>query len=447
MVLRHQSGHMTLVQCKFRSSGKIAAGHGGFLIDVRQAQERQQERHGLWMGTDALNTRFMERGVDIESFQRDFFKEHTDQNTLELVREWCKATLRLQTPPSLEASMECDYEPRSAQEQQLQGWRRFLDKNDVIQSSTVRSERAQMSMWCGTGKTFTAFLMIKEFIAMYTAKVANEGATVIYFVPSLWLMEQTFKSFRCQCTRRQIIDWNWVLIGSDIDRKMTQGTDIQLSTDIDKISQHLKNRQAGGHNVIISTYKSWNKCAGALKKVQVHPDLVIYDEAHRTVGIIDQDSSKQCILDRSFPCHVRLFMTATPKDVKVGDDELGDNEFSRDIVNSMNDAERYGEIIADPYTQARAADAGDIVRSKVIALMTDDLMVREYFGNNQLVLPASPTSHPTTQTKRMKIAMQKIRMAITTKIVTTEIGPRESLSFRRWNHLRASRGSRRASRG
>ena len=109
--------------------------------------------------------------------------------------------------------------------------------------------------------------------------------------------------------------------------------------------------------------------------MQLHPDLVIYDEAHRTVGIIDQDS-KQCILDEHFPCRVRLFMTATPKDVMIGDGELGDNEFRRDIVNSMDDPERYGELIADQYTQADAADAGDIVKSKVIALMTDVISCR-----------------------------------------------------------------------
>jgi hypothetical protein len=69
-------------------------------------------------------------------------------------------------------------------------------------------------------------------------------------------------------------------------------------------------------------------------------------------------------------------MTATPKDVMIGDGELGDNEFRRDIVNSMDDPERYGELIADQYTQADAADAGDIVKSKVIALMTDVISCR-----------------------------------------------------------------------
>ena len=385
VVLEHQNGDMTLVQCKFRSSGKISAGHGGFLIDVMQARGRQQDlggsRHGLWMGTDGLNARFIERGVDIKSFQHGIFKEHTDQRFLELVRDWCEATLRVQTPPSPEASMECDYEPRSAQERQLRGWRTFLTDNwNVIQSSTERSARAQMSMWCGTGKTFTAFLMIRNFIARYTAKVTNEGATVIYFVPSLWLMGQTYKSFCCQCIRNQIEHWNWVLIGSDIDRQTTQGTEtafeLQLSTKIDEISDHLKNRRPDGHNIIISTYNSWNKCAGALKKVQLRPDLVIYDEAHRTAGNIALDSFKQCILDEHFPCRVRLFMTATPKDVMIGDGELGDNEFRRDIVNSMDDPERYGELIADQYTQADAADAGDIVKSKVIALMTDVISCR-----------------------------------------------------------------------
>ena len=348
------------------------------------------------MGTDGLNARFIERGVDIKSFQHGIFKEHTDQRFLELVRDWCEATLRVQTPPSPEASMECDYEPRSAQERQLRGWRTFLTDNwNVIQSSTVRSARAQMSMWCGTGKTFTAFLMIREFIDKYTARVTNEAATIIYFVPSLWLMGQTYKSFCCQCIRNEIEHWNWVLIGSDIDRQTTQGTEtafeLQLSTKIDEISDHLKNRRPDGHNIIISTYNSWNKCAGALKKVQLRPDLVIYDEAHRTAGSIDQDS-KQCILDEHFPCRVRLFMTATPKDVMIGDGELGDNEFRRDIVNSMDDPERYGELIADQYTQADAADAGDIVKSKVIALMTDDDMLRNYFDDQKLVVPVANIS-------------------------------------------------------
>ena len=279
VVLRHQSGHMTLVQCKFRSSGKIAAGHGGFLIDVMQARGRRQDlggaRHGLWMGTDGLNARFIERGVYIRSFHHAIFKEHTARRFLELVRDWCEATLQVQTPPSPEASMKCDYEPRPAQEQHLGGWRTFLtDKWNVIQSFTERSARAQMSMWCGTGKTFTAFLMIRE----YTARLTNEAATIIYFVPSLWLMGQTYKSFCCQCIRNQIEHWNWVLIGSDVDRQTTQSTEtafeLQLSTDIDEISQHLKNRQSGGHNVIISTYNSWSKCAEAYSRRRSHTTII-----------------------------------------------------------------------------------------------------------------------------------------------------------------------------
>ena len=292
MVLRHQSGHMTLVQCKFRSSGKIAAGHGGFLIDVMQARGRRQDlggaRHGLWMGTDGLNTRFTERGVDIWSFHHAIFKEHTEGRFLELVRDWCEATLRVQTPPSPEASMECAYGPRQAQEQQLEGWRTFLTDNwNVIQSTTERSARAQMSMWCGTGKTFTAFLMIREFIKVHST-FDQRGHDHHLLCAEPMAHGASVQKFCCQCIRNQIEHWNWVLIGSDVDRQTAQSTEtafeLQLSTDIDKISQHLKNRQSGGHNVIISTYNSWEKCAGALKKVQLHPDLVIYDEAHRTVG-------------------------------------------------------------------------------------------------------------------------------------------------------------------
>ncbi|ACO69012.1 predicted protein [Micromonas commoda] len=402
VVLRHQTtGHMTLVQCKFRSSNRTAADEGGFFQDLVQARDMYggRKRHGLWMGTDAPHPRFEERGIHIHSFMRDVYAKYTTQDFLEYVHRWCEDTLAKQIPRSPdEALMECNYTPRPAQERQLEGWKGFLDKcwGTFSSNNSSQSLRAQMSMWCGTGKTFTAFLMIKEFVR-YTAGVTSGGATVVYFVPSLWLMEQTFKSFFCQCRRNQIKMGRWLLVGSNGDRTLTQGMDARfgflLSTSVDEISQHLKEGPSDGHNVIISTYNSWKKCAGALEKVQLHPDLVIYDEAHRTVGIIDrEDSFKRCILDDSFPCRVRLFMTATPKDVKVGDDELGDNEFKRGIVNSMNETEKYGEPIADPYTQAQAADAGDIVRSKVIALMTDNDMVREYFGNNQLVLPVAHIS-------------------------------------------------------
>lgn len=404
VVLRHQTtGHMTLVQCKFRSSDRTAADEGGFVKDLVQARHLHSgTRHGLWMGTDAVHPRFQERCIDIKSIMRNTYAEHTTQEFLEFLGCWCKDTLAMQIPPSPEALMECNYSPRPAQVRQLEGWKGFLDKNceTFPSNNSSQSLRAQMSMWCGTGKTFTAFLMIKEFIDRYTAGVNDGAATIIYFVPSLWLMGQTHKSLLCQCRRNQINMGRWLLVGSDVEKTLTQGMCVSfeflLSTDVNEISCLLKNRRSGGHNVIISTYNSWDKCAGALKKVQLHPDLVIYDEAHRTVGIIDQNSFKRCISDESFPCRVRLFMTATPKDVRIGDKELGDNKFSRDIVNSMNDPETYGETIADPYTQAQAADAGDIVRSKVIVLQTDDAVLREYFEDQRLVVPVIYTSDDDT---------------------------------------------------
>eukprot|EP01135_Chromosphaera_perkinsii_P006780 Nk52_evm2s586 gene=Nk52_evmTU2s586 len=127
--------------------------------------------------------------------------------------------------------------------------------------------------------------------------------------------------------------------------------------------------------VVICTYQSKE----VLRRTCPKFGLIIHDEA-KTAGN-KRKAFADTIKDESFPCHSRLFMTATTKSVR----EPRNGRTRLEEVHCMSDEKMYGSLIAPAYTMGMAVADGVIVPTRVIALKTDNEEVRKLCRNQQLI--------------------------------------------------------------
>ena len=137
-----------------------------------------------------------------------------------------------------------------------------------------QSDRGQMIMACGTGKTLTS-LFVKE-------KLGADRTLVL--APSLSLLSQTLIEWtanattafehRAVCSDETVANDSIVMSAHELGDRVT--------TDPETIADFLRGT---GPRVVFSTYQSSPEIAKAFELGGVTPfDLVVADEAHRTVG-------------------------------------------------------------------------------------------------------------------------------------------------------------------
>ncbi|MCT7369603.1 DEAD/DEAH box helicase [Mycolicibacterium llatzerense] len=197
------------------------------------------------------------------------------------------------------------------------------------------SDRGQLIMACGTGKTLTS-LFVRE-------KLAAERTLVL--VPSLSLMKQTMHVW----TASAKVPFDKLPVCSDqtVGRSNddaavahTSELGLPVTTDPRAIAAFLRRRS--GPRVVFATYQSSPQIASAFALGRVPAfDLVVADEAHRIAG--PQSSDFATVLDNTqIRALKRLFMTATPRYFtgRVTQAAQGvDLE-----VASMDDTTRFGSI-------------------------------------------------------------------------------------------------------
>ncbi|MEI7996032.1 MAG: DEAD/DEAH box helicase family protein, partial [Methylococcaceae bacterium] len=167
------------------------------------------------------------------------------------------------------------------------------------------ADRGQLTMACGTGKTFTT-LWIKE-------KLGCDSTLVL--LPSLGLLSQTLHEWTLAAN--QPFDVLCVCSDQTVGRK---GADeaihsvadlaFPVTSDTAEIRKFLKQ---GGAKVVFSTYQSSPLVAEAQSDASIQAfDLAIADEAHRCTGKVTSDFST--VLDsKRLRATKRLFATATPR--------------------------------------------------------------------------------------------------------------------------------------
>jgi superfamily II DNA or RNA helicase len=232
------------------------------------------------------------------------------------------------------------------------------------------SNRGQLIMACGTGKTLTG-LRINE-------AMGNE--LTVLLVPSLTLLSQTLKDWLTD----KKTDFKWLAVCSDDsvtsdpqDNARLVDYDLPATTDIKVIQKFLAST---GKKVVFSTYQSSNILKSALMKSKVVVDFAIADEAHRLAGKVGREFAS--FLDPDLPVSKRLFMTATPR---VYANSIKKMSESLDIqILSMDDKEMFGEIF-HRYSFSKAISEGILSDYRVVVIGIDDISTKDLFNKRALV--------------------------------------------------------------
>ncbi|GAA9216760.1 DEAD/DEAH box helicase family protein [Helicobacter pylori] len=235
-------------------------------------------------------------------------------------------------------------------------------------------------MACGTGKTYTS-LKIME---------ALDSKITLFLAPSIALLSQTFREY----AQEKSEPFYASIVCSD--DKVGKGKKNKNDDDTDDINfSELPNKPstrpedilsvcelAQKENkcfIIFSTYQSALRIKEAQEAGLGEIDLVICDEAHRTVGAMyssnerdDKNAFTLCHSDGNIKVKKRLYMTATPKvysESSKARAKEGDN-----IIYSMDDEEVFGEeIYTLNFTRAIALDLLTDYKVMILAVRKEDL--------------------------------------------------------------------------
>ena len=170
------------------------------------------------------------------------------------------------------------------------------------------TDRLQLRMACGTGKTYISALLKQRLNANLT----------VFFVPTIYLAYQSYTAWR-----EQIADLGRVLIvcskgGTTLD---DEWLDEMASTAIVSTREPILRECLQGPRplTVFCTYKSAPKLVGILNDLHAVVDFTVCDEAHNIAG--RRDKQAQCVL-HELESSKTVFLTATPR-LSVSDDAIG----------------------------------------------------------------------------------------------------------------------------
>lgn len=212
--------------------------------------------------------------------------------------------------------------------------------------------RGKLIMACGTGKTFTSLRILEE--------MTQKSSVILFLAPSIALVSQTFREYCSQKTDPFIacIVCSDNKTGKDKDDISYSELPMMPSTKVEDILSAYKTAQTQQKRFIIfATYQSTMRLKEAQSQGLGEIDLMICDEAHRSVGAMYSLSKSErsvmvgdigdealnsftiCHSNEHIKAKRRIYMTATPKMYKDKSTGKGNEVFS------MHDEEVFGEEI------------------------------------------------------------------------------------------------------
>lgn len=241
---------------------------------------------------------------------------------------------------------------------------------DALVDAFSRTDRAQLHLPCGTGKTL---------VGLWTAQRLS-AQTVAVFVPSIALAAQTVSAW----ASAGVTELRTLVVCSDptstthVQEVGDDGIDPflgdpawqgRVTTDATAVARFLT--AAAGRaelSVVVSTYHSSPVVAQALLMADVASiDLAIADEAHHLAGSPDERFAT--VLDRRrLPVRYRLFQTATPRvyaDAWSGSADLDVWGAGPDRLVSMDDIASFGPVAYTMSTRT-AIDDGLLAPYRVV---------------------------------------------------------------------------------
>jgi len=251
---------------------------------------------------------------------------------------------------------------------------------DVLEGFKT-SDRGQLIMACGTGKTLTGLFITEKMKAQRT----------LVLLPSLSLLKQTLNEWRANCSVEfaSLPVCSDETVNADDDEAIAHTADlgVPVTTDPAKIATFLRQR-TGPPRVVFATYQSSPQVAAAFAPPidmvggQIPGfDLIIADEAHRVAGPVSSDFAT--VLDaKAIPGARRLFMTATPRYftgrvLKASQD----NYFE---IASMDDEAKFGTVF-HRLSFGEAIERDLLTDYQVAVVAVDDATYRDYAEKGALV--------------------------------------------------------------
>ncbi|GAA8642704.1 DEAD/DEAH box helicase family protein [Helicobacter pylori] len=369
MVITTTSKEYIAVQCKFHQDSVSLNDIATFLSKLQSGVGEVGFKKGNIISTSNLSSGALQeieqirksKGIDIvEISEEDFIYSQIDWEKFDPTQTQGELPL-------------CDKKkPRPHQTEAIKATKEYF--------SNPKNTRGKLIMACGTGKTYTS-LKIME---------ALEPKITLFLAPSIALLSQTFREYAQEKSDPfyASIVCSDDKVGKGKKNKNDDDTDdIDFSELPNKPSTRLEDilsvcelaQKQNKRFIIFSTYQSALRIKEAQEVGLGEIDLVICDEAHRTVGAMyssnerdDKNAFTLCHSDGNIQAKKRLYMTATPKvysESSKARAKEGDN-----IIYSMDDEEVFGEeIYTLNFTRAIALDLLTDYKVMILAVRKEDL--------------------------------------------------------------------------
>ncbi len=366
IVIQTASKEYIAVQCKFHQNSISYNDISTFLHKLHSGVGEVRFKKGIIISTSNLTstalkeieqTRSIGMDIDIDIIsEEDFIYSRIDWEKFDPTKTQDEIPL-------------CDKKkPRPHQTEAINATKEYF--------SNPKNARGKLIMACGTGKTYTS-LKIME---------ALESKITLFLAPSIALLSQTFREY----AQEKSDPFYASIVCSDdkVGQSKNEDNDdinfselpLKPSTRLEDIlSVYEKAQKENKRFIIFSTYQSALRIKEAQEAGLNEIDLVICDEAHRTVGAMyssnerdDKNAFTLCHSDKNIKATKRLYMTATPK--VYSESSKAKAKESDNVIYSMDDAEVFGEeIYTLNFSQAIALDLLTDYKVIILAVRKENL--------------------------------------------------------------------------
>ncbi len=366
IVITTTSKEYIAVQCKFHQNSISLDDIATFLTQLQSGVGEVRFKKGIIISTSHLTSNALKAieqirstgmGIDIDEItEEDFIYSQIDWEKLDPTKTEDELPL-------------CDKKsPRSHQIEAIKATKEYF--------SSPKNARGKLIMACGTGKTYTS-LKIME---------ALDPKIMLFLAPSIALLSQTFREYAQE--KSEPFYASIVCSDDKVGQSKDEDNDdikfselpIKPSTRLEDIlSTYEKAQKENKRFIIFSTYQSALRIKEAQEAGLNEIDLIICDEAHRTVGAMystnerdDKNAFTLCHSDKNIKAKKRLYMTATPK--VYSESSKAKAKEKDNVIYSMDDEVVFGEeIYTLNFSKAIALDLLTDYKVIILAVRKENL--------------------------------------------------------------------------
>ncbi len=366
MVITTASKEYIAVQCKYHQDSISLNDISTFLSQLQAGVGEVRFKKGIIISTSKLTSTALEEieqirstgmGIDIDEItEEDFIYSRIDWEKFDPTQTQDELPL-------------CDKKkPRSHQTEAINATKEYF--------SSPKNTRGKLIMACGTGKTYTSLKIMESLDPKIT----------LFLAPSIALLSQTFREYAKEKSEpfyaSIVCSDDKVGKSKDEDNDDINFSELPLkpSTRLEDIlSAYEKAQKENKRFIIFSTYQSALRIKEAQEAGLNEIDLIICDEAHRTVGAMyssnerdDKNAFTLCHSDKNIKAKKRLYMTATPK--VYSESSKAKAKEKDNVIYSMDDEEIFGEeIYTLHFSKAIALDLLTDYKVIILAVRKENL--------------------------------------------------------------------------